>query len=105
MIGGVGHASGSSAVAKAMVMVVIVVLTVVQSAATAKNLKMIRVIVAIAVVFVVISMGVEARVFCSGEAERAIAVTAEVTEVAYCSDGISSTGKNNVEDLEVVGSL
>jgi hypothetical protein len=42
---------------------------------------MIIVIVAIAVVFVVIWMEVEARVFCSGEAERAIVVTAEVTEV------------------------
>jgi len=51
---------------------------------------MIIVIVAIAVVFVVIWMEVEARVFCSGEAERAIVVTVEVTEVAYCSDGISS---------------
>jgi hypothetical protein len=62
----------------------------VQSVATSKNLKMIIVIVAIAVFFVVIWMEVEARVFCSGEAERAIVVTVEVTEVAYCSDGISS---------------
>jgi hypothetical protein len=76
-----------------------------QSVAMAKNLKMITVIVAIAVVFVVIWMVVETRVFCNGEAERAIMVTAEVTEVAYCSVGNSSSGKNNVEGLEVVGSL
>lgn len=63
-------------------------------------------IVAIAVVFVVMWMVVETRFFCSnGEAERAIAVTAEVTEVAYCSDGNSSSGMNNIEGLEVVGSL